>query len=381
MVCSSSSSAQTLGARTAGLTYRRSPTLVLHWADGALVLQNYAVPCSVQAHPTLIDLLDRFSTWTLLDDYLNAQPAHMREVGGRLVAELYRHRFLLRSDDPLLPAESGMEAWDKWNPSAGLFHTATKDTAFVDVDVFVAHLADKQRVRPMPPTIKRYEDASRLELPRHRLRGAFPAVLRARRTWRHFGRRAIDLDSLSELLHLSFGVQRWTSTDGDGRVPLKTSPSGGARHPLEAYVVVSRVDGVEPGVYHYASDIHQLERLPSDGGIPPFDELLPTQWWYRDACAVVLLTAVFERTRWRYEGPRAYRAVLIEAGHACQTFCLTATWLGLAPFCSMALADTTIEKLLGLDGVSESVLYAAGVGSRPEPSSSQPPGAIPARRE
>jgi SagB-type dehydrogenase family enzyme len=117
-------------------------------------------------------------------------------------------------------------------------------------------------------------------------------------------------------------------------------------------------------------------------GVPPaFDELLPTQWWYRDAGALVLLTAVFERTQWRYEGPRAYRAVLIEAGHACQTFCLAATWLGLAPFCSMALADTAIENLLGLDGVSESVLYAAGVGSRPPRSSVRPPGAIPAHRQ
>jgi SagB-type dehydrogenase family enzyme len=93
---------------------------------------------------------------------------------------------------------------------------------------------------------------------------------------------------------------------------------------------------------------------------------------------LVLLSAVFDRTRWRYEGPRAYRAVLIEAGHLCQTFCLTATWLGLAPFCSMALADSAIERMLGLDGVSESVLYAAGVGRRPV-QSPHPPGAVRAR--
>jgi SagB-type dehydrogenase family enzyme len=139
---------------------------------------------------------------------------------------------------------------------------------------------------------------------------------------------------------------------------------------------VRRVEGLQSGVYHYASDVHRLERLPAASPVPPFDELLPTQWWYREAGALVLLTAVFERTRWRYEGPRAYRAVLIEAGHACQTFCLTATWLGLAPFCSMALADSAIENMLGLDGVSESVLYAAGIGSRPA-RSSLPPGAVP----
>jgi len=44
---------------------------------------------------------------------------------------------------------------------------------------------------------------------------------------------------------------------------------------------------------------------------------------------------------------------------------LTGTWLGLGPFCSMALADSRLETDLRLDGITESVLYAAGVGTRP----------------
>jgi len=54
--------------------------------------------------------------------------------------------------------------------------------------------------------------------------------------------------------------------------------------------------------------------------------------------------------------------VLLDAGHFCQTFCLVATWLGLAPFCTAALKDTVIEKDLGIDGIHKSVLYVAGVG-------------------
>lgn len=92
--------------------------------------------------------------------------------------------------------------------------------------------------------------------------------------------------------------------------------------------------------------------------------MLAGQWWFRGAAIVVFLTAVFQRTQWKYGYPRAYRAVLAEAGHLCQTFCLTATWLGLAPFCTMAFADTRIEKALKVDGISESVLYAMGAGAR-----------------
>src|SRR6202171_221838 len=74
------------------------------------------------------------------------------------------------------------------------------------------------------------------------------------------------------------------------------------------------------------------------------------------------MTAVFERPMWKYHKARAYRVVLLDAGHLCQTFCLVATWLGLAPFCTAALKDTLIEKDLGIDGVRGSVLYVAGVG-------------------
>ena len=81
---------------------------------------------------------------------------------------------------------------------------------------------------------------------------------------------------------------------------------------------------------------------------------------------MVFMTAVFARTRWKYDYARAYRAVLIEAGHLCQTFCLTATRLGVAPFCTMAFADSKIENALGIDGISESVIYVAGAGWRPE---------------
>ena len=77
------------------------------------------------------------------------------------------------------------------------------------------------------------------------------------------------------------------------------------------------------------------------------------------------MTAVFARTRWRYPSGRAYRVILAEAGHVCQTFCLAATWRGLAPFCTMALADSIIERQIGIDGVSEAVIYAAGFGTRP----------------
>ena len=85
----------------------------------------------------------------------------------------------------------------------------------------------------------------------------------------------------------------------------------------------------------------------------------------RNLIGLAVMTAMFARTQWAYRPSRAYRVVLLDAGHLGQTFCLVATALGLAPFCSAALADSRIEQDLGLDGVGESVVYACGAGMRP----------------
>jgi SagB-type dehydrogenase family enzyme len=151
-------------------------------------------------------------------------------------------------------------------------------------------------------------------------------------------------------------------TDHFGPLPLKTSPSGGARHPIEVYLMALRVTGLEPGLYHYGARDHALARI-SPGATPQMAQAYcADQPYVARSAALFIMTGVFARTLWKYRNPRAYRVVLLDAGHLGQTFCLTATRLGLAPFSTAALKDTLIEEALGLDGISESVLYVTGVG-------------------
>ncbi len=123
-----------------------------------------------------------------------------------------------------------------------------------------------------------------------------------------------------------------------------------------------RVEGIPPGIYHYVSDAHVLERI-QDGLTPArVVDYCAGPSWVGSAPALFAMTAVFGRTSWKYRFPRAYRVVLAETGHLCQTFSLVACSLGLGPFSTMALKDSLIEGDLGIDGVTESVLYVAGVG-------------------
>jgi SagB-type dehydrogenase family enzyme len=347
------------------LVCRRSPHLVCYWRGADFVIENYATAVRVSAPPITSNVLAFFDDWRPIERFLSASPAATHGTIRTLLSRLIRHSLLQRFDRPRSPREQAMDAWQSWNPAAGFFHTTTKDMAFFDMDTQVHRLREKSRTAPMPDPIKSYRDARRFPLPSSDLQTEFTRVLGARRTWRQFSRGPVDYGSFGTLLGLTAGVQRWANVRGEGTVALKTSPSGGARHSIELYTLALRVNSLPAGLYHYAPDAHALELLDPRVSDRFVDRYLPKQPWYKPSAATVFFAAVFPRELWRYNYARAYRAVLIEAGHLCQTFCLTATWLGLAPFCTMALADSRIEKDLGLDGISESVLYAAGVGTRP----------------
>ena len=343
---------------------RRSPHVIFYWRSNALHVHNYATGDVALATPLVCALLDYCSTWrtaSTLQQAFGTSPSIIQ----RLIATLLRRHLLHRSGGPVDARERGMSRFERWNPAAGFFHTATKNVRFMAARKAQLLLQQQAQTWPMPRAVKRLGSrAAALWLPRPVLGGEFPEVLLARRTWRRFASASVSSAQLATALALSTGVQQWVET-GLGDVPLKTSPSGGARHPIECYVCVRRVTGVRPGLYHYAADVHALEKIRGGDMKDRLRVWFPHSEYFAKAAFVVILTAVFERQLWRYPYARAYRAALAEAGHVCQTFCLTATWLGLAPFCLMGLADDEIERDLGIDGITESVLYAAGAGVRP----------------
>lgn len=343
----------------------RSSHIICYWDGGQFVFHNYATGIAAAAHPVACEILDFFADWRTVAELHRHFPEHEAKTLDRVVNLLLRRSLLLRSDRALPERERAMCEFDRWNPPAGFFHSATKDVTYTDPMAGTRALRRQARRWPLPSPVKRLNGRRRFALPPLPTHGEFVRVLLERRTWRRFAAAQLNINHLGTLLGLTAGIQHWVTVPGIGDFALKTSPSGGALHPLELYVVVQAVHGLPRGLYHYRPDIHAVELVTPRRRAVNIERYLPTQNWYQRAGALVFFSAVFKRSIWKYTYARAYRAVLIEAGHLCQTFCLVATWLGLAPFCSMALADRPIEKDLGLDGIRESVLYAAGVGVRP----------------
>jgi SagB-type dehydrogenase family enzyme len=139
-------------------------------------------------------------------------------------------------------------------------------------------------------------------------------------------------------------------------------PSGGGLYPLELYLVVRAVDGLVPGVYHYVAAAHALERL-RDVALPErfVTYLFMNQAYFAEAALVAVLTAMPERSLWRY-GERGYRYLLLEAGHVGQNLNLAAAALGLGTCNAGGFFDDELAGLLRADVEREVPLYAVAVG-------------------
>ncbi len=342
---------------------RQARTLFTYWADGTLVFVNFRTQTAVSADRSAIDVLDFFSGWRDPEALVSERPEYTARSVRRTIRELLAATLLVRegTTEALRDAQLS-KTWSTWLPY-GAFHFGTKDVPFVRERQVAGLLRRLVADSRQPSFFKRYRHAPRLGLARPRAAASeFPRVLLARRTHREFSQASLPLDALSRLLYYTWGVTGRVPAPPLGRLPLKTSPSGGARHPGEVYLLALRVSGLARGLYHYDAERHSLERLRKGAVRSQASRYCANQSFADGAAALFLMTAVLPRTMWKYRFARAYRVVLLDAGHLCQTFCLTATWLGLAPFCTAALKDSLIERDLGIDGVTEVILYAAGVG-------------------
>jgi SagB-type dehydrogenase family enzyme len=353
---------------------RRSSFIVTYWTGGRHCVECYLTHVRRDCDSSLLEILEMANEWASRVRICAAlDPDGVRGI-ATLIEELVGEGFLDSADQPRAPAAKQLDGWSTWNPFASFFHAASAWRSPEPARAAVRAPGGLSLLRPMPPSLKKYANADRTLLPSFARDGELADVLRARRTWRAFGDRPIALQELSILVGATFAVQRWMDVGEREWVALKSSPSGGARHSVEAYVVACRVDGLASGIYHYNPDEHALTTLRGEDPRQLLATAMPTQPYFHDCAALVVMTSVFARMQWKYSHPHAYRVVFLDAGHLSQTFLLTATALGLAPFCTAAIDARVIESSLGIDGVSEAVLHAVGVGAKPTGIEAQVPG-------
>ena len=153
--------------------------------------------------------------------------------------------------------------------------------------------------------------------------------------------RPLDRTSLGAFFELALGITAWKE-HGGARWALRANPSSGNLHPTEAYLLVGEADGVAPGLHHYVSRDHALERRWVPTATATLERLWPS------GVFVLGLASIHWREAWKY-GERAFRYCQHDVGHALGAVRLAAAVLGWSARLLEPPGDDDVAALLGLD--------------------------------
>ena len=222
--------------------------------------------------------------------------------------------------------------------------------------------AKLQHLEP-PPIQKPYPaDAALISLPEpdfledHQV--SFLEMMELRATIRDYSDTKLTMKELSYLLWCTQGIKMVLPAGATKR----TVPSAGARNAFETYLYIDKVEGLAPGLYRFLAVEHALlpVRLGEDVKEwlqPGFNKLN----MYRASAVTFIWAAVLERMEY-YFGGRALQYLYLDAGHVCQNLYLAAYTIDTGVCAVGHFNDEEINQLLGLDGESEFVVYAAHAG-------------------
>ncbi len=306
------------------------------------------------------------SLWSESDDLATVHPR-------AVIDTLLDKRVLIAEGDASDTRDRKLRDTHWLTPSAVMHHASRWQN--IDTDAAQQEFAETaqgtllEELGPAPPPVReRVPRATRRALPAAAASG-LDELLDRRVTCRNFDRaRALSLAGFSAVLYRTYGARAVDAYAPGVQLLKKGVPSAGGLHPTEAYLLVQRVEGVAPGLYHYHPVEHALEPLRAltcDEATAMARRFVAAQSWFVDAHVIVLPTSRFLRNFWKYRNhAKAYRALILDVGHLSQTLYLAATELGLGAFITAAINEIDIEQAFGLDPLEEGPLAACGFGIR-----------------
>lgn len=279
-------------------------------------------------------------------------------AGVRTLLEfLLRAALLVRLDDDGASPEERDPALGQWEFHDLLFHSRTRLGRHNNP--YGGAMPGKARFAPLP-VAKAYPEAPAVALPQPDLAAlarddmSLTSALEQRRSVRAHAGDPLSLEQLGALLYRSARLKQAFQSEDQLAMSRRPYPAGGALYELEIYPVVQRCAGLEPGIYHYQAQRHQLSRLAEPG--PAVQQLLgeaaamaqmpgPPQ-------VLLAITARFQRVQWKYSS-LAYALILKHVGALYQTMYLVATAMGLAP-CALGGGNSDLfAAAAGLDYYAE----------------------------
>src|SRR3989344_4264045 len=177
-------------------------------------------------------------------------------------------------------------------------------------------------------------------------------LLETRESTRFFSTKSINLDDIARILSSCRIVD-------SKRIPeRRTYPSGGARFPVELYLISFNINGIDMGAYHYNLKRNSLELLLKSDLRNRRREIISP--YLENPAAAIIFTSVIGRSEVKY-GIKAYPFSLIEAGHMGQNIHFVCIELGLGSCSVSGFVNDSIVEILDLTE-NEIPIYVICVG-------------------
>jgi len=172
----------------------------------------------------------------------------------------------------------------------------------------------------------------------------------------------LDLAALARLSWFAAGVSGVAGDQSDPHL-FRTTPSAGGLYPVELYWIVLDVDGLEPGIWHFHSPGFSLIPVWKGTFLAEARSILLDYPLAPGTNAIAVLTGIFSRGSWRY-GERAYRRVLLDAGHLAGNLLAATEREGLEAVPLSGFRDQALSDLLFPDSDEVPLLMLPVGGSQ-----------------
>ena len=163
----------------------------------------------------------------------------------------------------------------------------------------------------------------------------------------------ISLRDLSHILFCAYG--KFTREKETKRVV----PSAGGLYPLQIYIIAREVESLTTGIYHYSPTSYILEPviMSSKKKLDVFFSEATQYQFLWDRSVIIVITAMTTVPISKY-GSRAYRYLLLEAGHVGQNISLACADLDKSVLPVGSFNEDFFESELGLLDGNERALYS-----------------------
>ncbi len=172
------------------------------------------------------------------------------------------------------------------------------------------------------------------------------------------------IGAISRLLYFTNGVTGILQYPSGQSLSLRAAPTAGGLYPTEIYCATQGLSSLDDGIYNFQVKDHSLVPVWEGNFWTEFKKYCLEHPAIEESNLLIILTAVYARSTWRYH-ERAYRRILLDTGHILGNLSAYAPEEGFMPSPIGGFVDRSLNRLLFLDESSEGVLFVVALPRHP----------------